>query len=240
MTTIYSNEAYNNITGNPYNLVNTNSPRYNLSPPQVSPTNYSNLTYNAPKNLIRNQQNISPFILEDNNIPQKVNQINPQIANIYNINTLNVNNLPRYNYPYYNQNQALYQTSSVNNNNIFSNKVYFNNVLNEERLPRFYPRQQNAYNYNIYTPNNIQPVQPIQRSNTVNIVPRPSAVPRIGQNFFFKFGNTYNAYNDNNYANQNIERKTFSNDYKYNPNNFQIRNKIKNINNLNIEIISNI
>ena len=135
MTTIYSNEIYNNnITGNPYNLANANSPKYNFSPHQVSPTNYTNLTYNVPKSIFRNQQNISPFILEDNNIPQKVNQNNPQIANIYNINTLNVNNLPRYNYPYYNQNQPLYQTSSVNNNNIFSNKVYFNNVLNEERL----------------------------------------------------------------------------------------------------------
>lgn len=72
MTTIYSNEIYNNnITGNPYNLANANSPKYNFSPHQVSPTNYTNLTYNVPKSIFRNQQNISPFILEDNNIPQK-------------------------------------------------------------------------------------------------------------------------------------------------------------------------
>jgi len=232
MTTIYSNEVFNNnITRNPYNLVNINSPKYNFSPPQVSPTNYTNLTYNAPKNLFKKPQNISPFILEDNNLPQKLNQNSPQIANIYNINTLNVNNLPRYNYPYYNQNQALYQTSSVNNNNIFSNKLFFNHVLNEDRHPRFIQRQQNAHNYNTYMPNNNQP---IQRANTVNIIPRPSAAPRIGSNFYFKYGNSHNTYNDNNYTNQNLERKTFSNDNKYNQNNFQQRNKVQNMNNINV------
>ena len=240
MTTIYPNEAYNkNIAGSPYNFINVNSPKYNISPAQASPTNYLNMTYNAPKNIFRNQQNISPFNIEESNLPQK-NQNNPQIANIYNINTLNVNNLPRYNYPYYNQNQALYQTSSVNNNNIYSNKVYFNNILNDQRHPRFYQRQQNAHKFNTYNQKNILPNQPIQRANTVNIIPRPSAVPRIGQNFYFKYGNSYNTYNENKYINQNAERKTFSNDYKYNQNNLELINKVKNINNLNVVNNNNI
>ena len=180
----------------------------------------------------------SPFNNQNSNNYYNVIKLNSPQSNNYPIynNTQMNNNINNQNTsPLFTGNLATIQkyspTQTFNNNILTGNQPRYQTSTTsfnykEERIPRYSTKQGNNnftnYKNNNYSNVNIQQMR-IQRSNTTNYGPRPSAYMRVGPNFYFK------------YAPNNIlptERRTVSNNYRLTNNNNntqQIRNNMNNI-----------
>ena len=153
MANLYQGNYYNNLNKvNVYNILVQNPNFY--SSPQI-------------KQQYINNQAISPFLLEQQNI-----RFNSPTQNQYRIINQNINP---------NINPNIYQTSTAEFN-----------YNQESRVPRFYYKHtaQNFIIPNNYLNNNAQVIK-IQRSNTANFAPRMTTVPKIRQNYY------YNVFNNN-------------------------------------------
>ena len=143
MTALYPVGYINNINiVNPYNIVKPTPTIINIISPQAK--GYLTIINNSPRLQNINQNNISPFVFEE-----EKTSINSPMKNLFNINTLQIA-----------RNTNPYQITTSNFN------------YNNKRVPHFYAKQGE-----------------IQRSNTVNYNPRPTAVPKVNQNYYYNFIN---------------------------------------------------
>ena len=205
MASLYSGGYYNNINiVNPYNLVNSNTNVNNYSSMVKM---YSPIVNNPPKVQYINQNNSPPFLYEE-----EKTSINQPLKNLYNNNTFQINRIV---------NQ--YQVPIANIN------------YNSKKIPRFYskPGENIIFTNNNYLGNNNQPKN-IQRSNTVNYNPRPTAIPKANHKYY------YNLTNNNL---QSVGRRTVSNNNRIftikKNNNSQLNNTLNNIKVVHINQINN-
>ena len=205
MASLYSGGYYNNINiVNPYNLVNSNTNVNNYSSMVKM---YSPIVNNPPKVQYINQNNSPPFLYEE-----EKTSINQPLKNLYNNNTFQINRIV---------NQ--YQVPIANIN------------YNSKKIPRFYskPGENIIFTNNNYLGNNNQPKN-IQRSNTVNYNPRPTAIPKANHKYY------YNLINNNL---QSVGRRTVSNNNRIftikKNNNSQLNNTLNNIKVVHINQINN-
>ena len=205
MASLYSGGYYNNINiVNPYNLVNSNTNVNNYSSMVKM---YSPIVNNPPKVQYINQNNSPPFLYEE-----EKTSINQPLKNLYNNNTFQINRIV---------NQ--YQVPIANIN------------YNSKKIPRFYskPGENIIFTNNNYLGNNNQPKN-IQRSNTANYNPRPTAIPKANHKYY------YNLINNNL---QSVGRRTVSNNNRIftikKNNNSQLNNTLNNIKVVHINQINN-
>ena len=205
MASLYSGGYYNNINiVNPYNLVNSNTNVNNYSSMVKM---YSPIVNNPPKVQYINQNNSPPFLYEE-----EKTSINQPLKNLYNNNTFQINRIV---------NQ--YQVPIANIN------------YNSKKIPRFYskPGENIIFTKNNDLGNNNQPKK-IQRSNTVNYNPRPTAIPKANHKYY------YNLINNNL---QSVGRRTVSNNNRIftikKNNNSQLNNTLNNIKVVHINQINN-
>ena len=205
MASLYSGGYYNNINiVNPYNLVNSNTNVNNYSSMVKM---YSPIVNNPPKVQYINQNNSPPFLYEE-----EKTSINQPLKNLYNNNTFQINRIV---------NQ--YQVPIANIN------------YNSKKIPRFYskPGENIIFTNNNYLGNNNRPKN-IQRSNTVNYNPRPTAIPKANHKYY------YNLINNNL---QSVGRRTVSNNNRIftikKNNNSQLNNTLNNIKVVHINQINN-
>ena len=157
METLYPRQFFNTInTANPYNVVKPNVNYIKIISPQTK--QLSALAYNSPtpKPHLINNQNISPFVFEE-----EKTSINSPMKGLINVNSMQRNPIPR--------------------QNIYT--AYQNVNITRERNPRVYPKTKPTIPYiNNYMNANHQTMN-IQRSNTVTM-PRPSPITKISPNYY--------------------------------------------------------